>query len=116
MAQDVTRIQYDNKIVGTENPIPSSVESITLPAGIVHGQTTVGTTQVQLPAEALNQGVNLKAPSTNTGKLYLGDDGVTTSTGYPLSANEQTFVSCDDLSRIFVISDTSGQKIAHLGS
>lgn len=87
-----------------------------LPTAIRHGQVSVGTSAVQLTAGALKQGVTIKAPSTNSGKLFVGVTGVTTSTGFPLSAGDAVFLAVDNVNRIYVISDTTSQNVAFLGS
>lgn len=95
------------------NPMPAAVAA---PTVIRHGQAAVGTSAVQLTAGAVTQGVNIKAPSENTGNLYVGITGVTTSNGYPLAPGDSTFVACDNANRIYVISDTAAQAVGWIGS
>lgn len=83
------------------------------------GQTTVTTagTEVVLAAAGTraNGPVRVRALSTNTGKMYVGNAGdgtVASTTGYELSAGEDvTFVYVGDLSSIMVDSSVNGEKV-----
>lgn len=76
-----------------------------------------GTAEVIAAASAANPrrasaGVIVKALSTNTAIVYVGGSDVTTSNGYPLSANEWvTFEDVADPSLIYCISGTSSQVL-----
>jgi hypothetical protein len=65
----------------------------------------------------INGPVSIKALPTNTGVVYLGDDGtgvVSSGTGYPLSASGEVTLDVGNLSKISVTSTASGDKIAIL--
>lgn len=58
-----------------------------------------------------NGGIVVKALSTNTAVVYVGDSSVTTSDGFPLSANESISLPVDDPSKVYCISGTSSQVL-----
>lgn len=85
------------------------------------GQTTVATagTAVQLSSTNVPDmsGVYIKALSTNTGSVYIGNDGaddVTSSNGYELEAGESIFINESLLSKIYVDAANNGDKVAYL--
>lgn len=61
------------------------------------------------------QGFTVKALAANTGTVYLGASGVTSSTGYPLAAGESVYVPFDDPSRMFCVGSAASQVVAILG-
>lgn len=79
----------------------------------VHGQTTVGTSVVQLTStrQPLVAGMTVKALAANTGKVYVGITGVTTGNGYELSAGNSVTIRCGEPDDLYAISDTAGQKV-----
>ena len=85
----------------------------------VYGQRTVGTTAVQLNSTASIQvrGTSIVAFATNSGVIYIGDDSsVTSSTGFPLVAGNVVPWPTNDISSIWVISDTASQKVGYVGA
>ena len=86
-----------------------------VPTSVDSGQATVTTagTQVQLPTQAV-KAVSIKAKSTNTGLIYVGDSGVTSSNGYILSAKEAVDFAIDNLNRIYVDSSVNGEGVSYL--
>lgn len=88
------------------------------------GSKTVGTAAVQLTATGtpLTRGVSIRAASSNAGKIYIGPASTVTALsaagtdGQELAAGERQFVPIDDLSKVFLISDTAGQKITFLAA
>lgn len=86
----------------------------------ISGQTTVTTagTEVVLAVAGTraNGSVAVKAITTNTGLMYIGNAGdgtVSSTTGYPLAAGEErVFEYVGDLSSIMVDSAVNGEKVA----
>lgn len=79
------------------------------------GQITVTTagTAVQGTATAKYYGFYIRALSTNTGKVYVGNDGandVTSSNGYELSAGDDIYIECQNLNELWFDSATNGDK------
>jgi len=78
-----------------------------------HGQTTVGTTEVQLTSTSSKAvfGVLVVADDANTGIVYLGKKGVSTTTGLRLDAGDGVNIEIDDPSKIYLIATATGQKV-----
>ena len=89
--------------------------------GALSGQKTVTTagTEVALAASSRVQcAVAIKALTTNTGLVYVGNAGdgtVSSSTGFPLAAGDVTIMEyVDDLANIMVDSAVNGEGVAFL--
>jgi hypothetical protein len=81
-----------------------------------HGQTTVGTTEVALASSfPLRFGVVLKADDSNPGDVYVGNTGLTTSTGYRLDAGQGISLEVSDVALIYLIANASDQLVHYLG-
>ena len=78
-----------------------------------YGQITVGTTAVNLPGGRTVFGVLIKPDPANTGKIYVGGKGVTTTNGYLLEGS--LCIEIDEQSKIYLISDTLDQKVYYIG-
>ncbi|MFA6271086.1 MAG: hypothetical protein WC657_07835 [Candidatus Paceibacterota bacterium] len=81
------------------------------------GQTTVTTagTEVQLNANQACNAVVVKALSTNTGIMYIGNDGanaVSSTTGFPLSKDDQILIETKNLNQWYVDASVNGEKVA----
>jgi hypothetical protein len=59
--------------------------------------------------------LTVKAPSTNTGSVFIGGDDVNNTDGYLEASGEQTF-EIDDLSKLWVLATTPGDKIIVFGA
>jgi hypothetical protein len=75
-------------------------------------QTSVGVAAVQLGSNAATLSVTVKSHNGNTGTIYLGVSGVTTSTGFELGPGESLSLAVDNANRIYVISDTASQTVS----
>lgn len=99
------------------------IDSITNPVGVTQsdawtvgttsavvnvGQQTVNTSAVQISTSSVipTNGILIRALSTNSASIFVGDSGVTTSTGFELVAGETTSFTCD-LSTLYIISVAS---------
>lgn len=95
------------------------ISSVTIPSTIVHGQktvTTAGTDVVLAGSNALVIGVTVKALAGNTGLIYVGLTGVTSSTGFELSAGEQIFIPITNTNVIFIDSSIDAQSVSFIGN
>lgn len=80
-------------------------------------------TDIDAAAEALssdntplNVGIWIKAPSSNSGSIYIGkDSNVTTSTGYILEAGDREFFPCKKASDLYVIGSAVNQVATFFG-
>lgn len=102
--------------VATDASATDPLPVTTAPAGTVAtGATTVTTagTAVQLPAGAALS-VTVRALSTNAGTIYIGPVGVTTATGFPLSAGDALSMDIANLNLLYANADVSGDKVRYL--
>ena len=84
--------------------------------GIYSGQQTVTTSAVALPSQALANGVVITAATANTGTVYVGPSGVTSSTGYPLAAGQSISYALANLSSIYIIGTNTTDAVAFTGN
>ena len=83
------------------------------------GQETIGGTAAEaLPSLGIEvqRCIRIKADASNAGQIYVGREGVTTGTGYELSAKEEIELEVDTSMPIWVVASQASQKyswIAH---
>jgi len=92
---------------------------------IYHGSLgSIGATALQLTATSrrLLRGVRVKASVENAAThVYVGLVGVTAgisaaaTDGFQLGKNEEILIEIDDPSKLYVISDSTGQAVTWLG-
>ncbi len=102
-------------------PLPAGTNAIgtvlgPLPAAPVTGQQTLTTTAVALPAAALQNGLIVTALPANTGTVYVGAAGVTSSSGYPLTAGQSISFAVANASGISIIGTNATDKVAFAGN
>jgi len=108
-----------NVAVDTSGNVQVTVTSVTPPTSEYHGQTTVataGTAVALASSQALTSGVNVKALAGNTGIVYVGTSGVSSSNGYELSAQESVYLEVDNLADIEIDAATNGEGVCYIGS
>lgn len=110
---------WDRLRSDTTNGLDVDVTRVAVPsAGPYSGQknvTSAGTEVALASTQALTQGVWVKAKHANTNMIYVGINGVTSSTGYVLDAGESVFVAINDLATVFIDSDTNGEGVSFIG-
>lgn len=82
--------------------------------------TTAGTSVALYATEKLLPKVKVRALTTNTGAIYIGDSTVSASIGYPLAAGVELdlddLLSSDsdviDISKIYIDSAVNGEGVA----
>jgi hypothetical protein len=96
----------------------SRIGRIDAPAAVISLQGTVlNSAALQLGANVITQGVNIKASSTNAGNIYVGgSSGVTTSTGYKLAPGEFVFLPIKNTNLVFLRGDSATNTVYVLGS
>ena len=85
-------------------------------ASPITGQQTLSTTAAALPSNVLGNGLVITAPATNTATVYVGAAGVTTGTGYPLTAGQSISLSLSNSNGAFIIDTNSTDKVAFIGN
>lgn len=93
--------------------VPVSIAATPQTTALGYGSISVGTTAVQLPANAnLINGVNLKSKLANTsgGTINVGgNSSVTTTTGFELSPGGATFQAVSNTNQIWAIASAATQ-------
>jgi hypothetical protein len=74
--------------------------------------TTAGV-RVQLP-DVPCRSATIRALSTNTGAVYLGNELVDAATGFPLAAGDALDIAIDNLRRLYLDAAVAGEGIAYL--
>lgn len=102
--------------------ITITVQQILLAGPPLNGQTKIAVTgtAVNLPANALKNGVIISAKSSNTAPISIGGSSVNntingTGNGYILEAGVSVSFAVDDTSRLW-INGTAGDIISFAGS
>lgn len=108
----------------TSNPVPVDITDASVvitesaPTTLVAFRTTVTTagTRVQLATNTVVAGI-LQAPSTNTGLIYVGGSGVSSTVfGAELQPGQACGIAISNTDKIYVDASVSGDKVAFLGS
>jgi hypothetical protein len=99
-------------------PVTIANTVATQPAGfgsLVSAQQAVTASAVALPSNAVH-GFCVKALPGNTITVYVGPSGVTTSTGYPLIAEDSVCYQLSNTNLVYVIASTTGASVAVTGN
>lgn len=84
-------------------------------SNVIVFQQTIGTSESQLTSNAISLSVTIKALNGNSGTIYVGTTGVTSSTGFELGAGESISLAVDNTNRLYAIASVAGQKISVMG-
>lgn len=104
---------------GVTQPVSGTVTAtISAPSTLLNNKVTVTTagTRVALAGSTSIKSVSVKALSTNTGKIYLGNSTVASTNGMQLDAGDSATVEIDNLSKVFIDSDVNGEGVTYLAS
>lgn len=83
---------------------------------LVHGAGTAGTAVAQLESSGRDLiQVSIRAMPSNSGTVYVGGSGVTTSDGWPLLAGESIDIGIDNTDSIYLIASAASQLYRWLG-
>lgn len=123
-AVDGTEVQVDVVTLpalpaGNNNIGDVDVASITLPSTVYAGQTTVTTpgTEVALSSsQVILSGVTIKALPDNEGDVYVGPNGLTSSTGFVLSRGEQVFLEISNLAAVFIDAENGSEGVSWIAT
>ena len=89
---------------------------------IINGAFTVGTTAMKLSEAAgqstqgLSNGVTIKADTGIAGTIYVGGVGVTTATGFPLTAGQAITLESLQAQTVYVIASQAAQTGRFIGT
>ena len=89
----------------------------TAPTTIYNGKKSVTTagTRVTLASSQAVKSVTIKALSTNTGIIYVGDTSVASTNGFQLSAGETISMDIANLNTVNLDSSVSGESVTYIG-
>jgi len=99
--------------------VEGTLATSSVQATLNHAQVVVGTSEVQVggaSSVALESGITILADSGNSGTIYVGVTGLSTSTGFPLAAGAALELSLSNLNIAYCISDAASQKIHYVAS
>lgn len=112
----------DNAISGSEMQVdvitmPTVTTTESVPTTIYNGKKTVTTagTRVTLASSTTVKSVTIKALSTNTGFIYVGDTTVASTNGFQLSAGETISMDIANLNTVNLDSSVSGESVTYIG-
>lgn len=83
---------------------------------LLHGAGTAGTAASTLGTASKDIiQVSIRAAANNSGTVYVGGSGVTTSTGWPLTAGESVDIGISKAEAVYVIASAASQAYRWLG-
>lgn len=109
LIDDDRHLQVD--VVGFSPTITTS-ESIPTTFSSAQQNVTMAGTRVQLSTNTC-VAVTVKAKSTNTGLIYVGDVSVTSSNGFILSAGESVSFAITNTNKVYIDSSINGEGISY---
>lgn len=86
------------------------------PTTVLNGKTTVTTagTRVVLASSTTIKSVTVKALSTNTGLIYVGNSTVSSSNGFQLSAGDSISMDIANLNTVNIDSSVNGEGVTYI--
>lgn len=83
---------------------------------ISSGKKTVAVagTAEALAGSTTIKSVTIKALAANTGNVYVGDSGVSSTNGFVLEAGETVSLDINNLTSVYIDVDTSGQGVTYI--
>jgi|SRR6185295_6893839 len=98
---------------GALSSTTDSVATSTVLVAPVTNQQTSNTSRVQLSASSTvpKSGIIVKALSTNTASVFVGDSTVTTALGYELTPGESVSFAPTNLTTLYVIGSNNTDKV-----
>lgn len=92
------------------------IHSVTMASTFTTGQqtvTTAGTAEALASSATVNTGVLIKAlPGNGSAIVYIGTSTVDSTNGVALSSGDSWYVEVDDISKVYVDSDTDGAGVS----
>lgn len=92
----------------------ASIGYLTAPSTFSAGQQAVTATAAALPSGTLTNGVVLT--NSSSAVVYIGNTGVTSSTGYALPVGASIGLTVAALSSVFIVGTASSGNLSYLGS
>lgn len=120
LATDQPQLTNALKVDGSAvtQPVSGTVTTTeTVPTTIYNGKKTVTTagTRVTLASSQAVKSVTIKALSTNTGFIYVGDTSVASTNGLQLEAGETISLDIANLNTVNLDSSVNGEGVTYIG-
>ena len=74
-------------------------------------EVIVGATQVKVPATPIIYRMNMLIKNVSTNIIYIGGDGVLTTSGYPLYPMGELRIDAEDKVDVYAITTIAGQAL-----
>lgn len=116
----IGKVGIDQTTPGTTNGVQVNntvTTSEAAPTTIFNGKTTVTTagTRVILASSQAVKSVTIKALSTNTGFIYVGNTSVAASNGFQLLAGDSISMDIANLTTVNIDSSVNGESVSYIG-
>lgn len=105
-----TIVVGDNALAVSDPVVANNTKTPSTISNGVKAVTTAGT-RVALAASTACSYVIVVANPTNTGNIFIGGSGVTSANGVPLSAGLSIVIPIDNLSKVFIDAEVSGEGV-----
>jgi len=106
---------YPNDQSNPAGAIPSWQAAVPGGVATTFRQTTT-TSAAALASHAFSSGFTVKALSTNAAIVYVGGSGVTSSTGYPLSAGDSISYTLANSGSVYIVGGNTTDVVAVTGN
>lgn len=90
--------------------------ALTLPAAPYAGQQATTASAAALPSQALVNGIVVTAMAANSGTVTVGATGVTSASGYQLSAGQSISFAVANANSVFIIGQNTTDRIMFAGN
>jgi hypothetical protein len=79
-----------------------------------HGQSILTESALQLTTTDVEceVGVTVRAHTTNTGYVYVGNSDVTTANGYQLAAGESVILKVNNVKNVYAVGSVNPQTVS----
>lgn len=98
---------------GAVNNVSVNINPYSILGNGVQTVSTAGT-RVQLSSSTAIKTVTIRAYSTNTGLIYVGDSSVTSANGFQLSPQETVSLDIANLSSIWLDAESNNSGVSYI--
>lgn len=71
-------------------------------------------TRVQLASSTATTTITVRALSTNTGLIYVGNSSVASANGFQLSADDAISIDLNNLNKVYIDSSVNGEGVTYI--
>ena len=110
-AVEIKNGSSDTRAEVNANNALKTIEEVPTGISTAHKVVTTAGSRVQLSSATIVS-ITIKALSTNTGLIYVGGSGVTSSNGFELSTGDSVTLAINDADEIWIDSSVSGEGVS----